>query len=168
MKLTPEYYETKINDCITKAPFESGVEILVFNLLDEIVGHHEVSVIDINRCPKNADVRFCTEGGIPDIAVVSNDFVFQDQKKGTVYGLIEVKAAGVSVRETGQIQGQRSKVSHHIATNGINWIYYHNGEQQWEINICTKPIPYSVAPLQIDKKNFEELVQKLGGIVWTK
>ena len=167
MKLTPDYYETKINNCITKAPFESGIEILVFNLLDEIVDGKTLSVVDISS-PKNKDARFCTDGGIPDIAVVSNDFVFQDQKKGTVYGLIEVKAAGVSVRETGQIQGQRSKVSHHIATNGINWIYYHNGEQQWEINICTKPIPYSVALLQIEKKNFEELVQKLGGIKWTK
>lgn len=164
--MTREHYETKINDCITKAPFESGVEILVFNLLDEIVGHHGVSVIDINRCPKNADVRFCTEGGIPDIAVVSIDFVFQDQKKGRVYGLIEVKAAGISVRETGQIQGGRSNVPHYIATNGINWIYYHNGEQQWKINICTNTIPYSVALLHIDKKKFGELVQKLNDIAW--
>lgn len=166
IKLTQAHYEAKINDCIRKAPFESGVEFLVFNLLDEIVDENILSVIDINRCPKNADARLCTKAGIPDIAIVSKDFVFQNPAEGKVYGFIEVKAAGLAVRETVQILGQCSKAPHYIATNGINWLYYHNGVQQWKLNICTKQIPYSAAPLQIDKDKYKDLVQKLTDIVW--
>lgn len=37
MEFEYEYYERKINDIITKCPIESGVEILVYNLLDSII-----------------------------------------------------------------------------------------------------------------------------------
>ena len=32
-----KYYEHKINDVIIKCPIEAGVEILVYNVLDDIV-----------------------------------------------------------------------------------------------------------------------------------
>ena len=32
-----KYYERKINDIIMKCPIEAGVEILVYNVLDNIV-----------------------------------------------------------------------------------------------------------------------------------
>ena len=164
--MTKEHYEKKINDCITKAPFESGIEFLVFSLLDEISCNKNISVIDINKCPKDADSRLCTEGGVPDIAVVSDDFRFKMQSKGVVYGLIETKAAGVSIRDTSQITGQCSKTTHYIATNGIVWHYYFKGEQKWEINICTANIPYSITPINIGSQKYNDLIKKLSDIDW--
>lgn len=162
-----KYYETKINDCITKAPFESGVEILVYNLLDEILDKESISVIDINRCPEKADSRFCTDGGIPDIAIVSKDFVFKNISQGNVYGLIETKSVGTSIRNTSQISGQRSKAIHYLVTNGIVWHYYFNGVQKWKINICTVDIPYSIECLKIDVDKYYELMKHLSNISWS-
>ncbi|NLT12447.1 MAG: hypothetical protein GXY06_08570 [Clostridiaceae bacterium] len=40
-------YERKINDIIMKCPIEAGVEILVYNLLDEFIDSGELSLVDI-------------------------------------------------------------------------------------------------------------------------
>lgn len=41
------YYQRKINDVIFKCPIEAGIEILVYNLLDESVDIKQYSVVDI-------------------------------------------------------------------------------------------------------------------------
>ena len=71
------YYQRKINDVIIKCPIEAGLEILVYNLLDECIGMDEHALVDINRVRKDQDSRLSTEAGISDIAVLSNDFVFK-------------------------------------------------------------------------------------------
>ena len=72
-----KYYERKINDVIMKCPIEAGVEILVYNVLDSILDAEKVSLVDINRLWKNRDDRLTTKGGVSDIAVLPNDFVYK-------------------------------------------------------------------------------------------
>lgn len=43
------YYQKKINDVIVKCPIEAGVEILVYNLLDECICMDDYALVDINR-----------------------------------------------------------------------------------------------------------------------
>ncbi len=59
-----EKYQRKINDVISKCPIEAGVEILVYNLLDEYVNEEILSLVDINRICKGKDSRLTTEAGI--------------------------------------------------------------------------------------------------------
>ena len=40
-----KYYKRKINDVIMKSPIEAGVEILVYNLLDESIDMNEYNRI---------------------------------------------------------------------------------------------------------------------------
>ena len=96
-----KYYEHKINDVIIKCPIEAGVEILVYNVLDDIVNSKGFSLVDINRIWKNKDERLTTDAGIPDIAILSNDFEFKTNV-GQVMGFIEVKATNKSLLETEQ------------------------------------------------------------------
>ena len=127
-----KYYEHKINDVIIKCPIEAGVEILVYNVLDDIVNSKGFSLVDINRIWKNKDERLTTDAGIPDIAILSNDFEFKTNV-GQVMGFIEVKATNKSLLETEQIVGQKSKINHYIYTNGLVWKYYSNEKFKWEI-----------------------------------
>lgn len=162
------YYQKKINDVITKCPIEAGIEILVYNVFDENINTNEdkYALVDINRIWKNQDIRLSTETGIPDIAIMTPDFVFKNEDVGTVYGFIEVKAAGVSLRDTEQIDGQMKNISHFIYTNGIVWKYYFNQELKWEINLCTKKLPYSKTEIEVDENDFLELKKQIQSIVW--
>ncbi len=162
-----DFYQRKINDIITKCPIEAGVEILVYWLLDECIDNNELSLVDINRIWKNQDERLVTEGGIPDIAVLSNDFVFKDTDKGTCYGFVEVKSTEKSIRETGQFNGESKKVNHFIYTNGLVWKYYQCNELKKEYNLITgKKIPYSIEPVEIDEEEFKELQLFVKTIKW--
>ena len=66
-----KYYERKINDVICKCPIEAGIEILVYNLLDEHVDMNEFSLVNINRIWKKSDSSLLPDGGVPDIAILS-------------------------------------------------------------------------------------------------
>ena len=99
------YYQKKINDVIMKCPIEAGIEILVYNLLDECIDMDEYALVDINRIWKNQDSRLVTDAGISDIAILSTDFVFKNENTGSAYGFVEVKAAGISLIDTVQASG---------------------------------------------------------------
>lgn len=162
------HYQEKINDVITKCPIEAGIEILVYNLIDQNINIDEekYSLVDINRIWKNQDSRLLTETGIPDIAILSPDFVFKNEDVGEVYGFIEVKAAGVSLRDTTQISGQMKNTSHFIYTNGIVWKYYFNQKLEWEKNIGTEKTSYSTEKIEVDKNQFEKLRKGIRDIIW--
>lgn len=168
MKMDNLYYQRKINDVITKCPIEAGIEILVYNLLDENIDINQYSLVDINRIWKNQDIRLSSETGIPDIAVLSPDFEFKKEDTGEVYGFVEVKAAGISLGTTEQILGQMKKVAHFIYTNGIVWQYYFKQELKWEKNIGTSNLPYSIGKTMIDKNKFDDLNQAMQKIKWKK
>ena len=162
------YYQKKINDVIMKCPIEAGIEILVYNLMDECVNMDEYALVDINRIWKNQDSRLLTESGIPDIAILSPDFIFKKENIGEAYGFVEVKAAGVSLADTVQSLGQMKKKSHFIYTNGIVWKCYLNQKIKWEKNLGKVKLPYSVGEIAIDKAEFSQLKKEIQAIKWSE
>lgn len=126
------------------------------------------SLVDISRIQKNIDSRLSTDSGISDIAIISPDFVLKEENTGVVYGFVEVKSAGVSLRVTSQILGQMKKLTHFIHTNGIVWRYYCKQKMKWEKNLCKEQIPYSTAEITIDKDIFEQLRKEIQIIQWEK
>ena len=160
------YYQKKINDVIVKCPIEAGIEILVYNLLDECICMDEYALVDINRIWKNQDSRLSTGAGISDIAVFSNDFIFKQEDVGEVYGFIEVKSAGNSLADTDQVSGQMKKVTHFIYTNGIVWKYYCNKKLKWEKNIGDPKIKYTLSKITINENEFQELKNLIKAIKW--
>lgn len=165
-----DYYEKKINDVIIKCPIEAGIEILVYNFLDEIIDSSKLSLVDINRLWKDRDDRLTTEVGISDIAVLSEDFEYRSDI-GSVYGFIEVKATNRSLHETEQVIGQKHTVANYIYTNGLVWKYYKDGEAKWEIILASYEnqecsVMRKVGRISIDVDRFEELVVEVKKINW--
>lgn len=165
-----DYYEKKINDVIIKCPIEAGVEILVYNFLDEIIDSTKLTLVDINRLWKNRDDRLTTEAGISDIAVLSEDFKYRTDI-GKVYGFIEVKATNRPLSVTEQVEGQKKVVAHYIYTNGLTWKYYKDGVAKWEIVLAS----YENQECQVMEKSgrisivpdrFSDLVGELKKINW--
>lgn len=168
IKMDYLYYQRKINDVIIKCPIEAGIEILVYNLLDENVDMKQYSLVDINGIWKNQDSRLSTEAGISDIAILSPNFEFKKEDIGAVYGFVEVKAAGYTLGSTEQILGQVKKVAHFIYTNGIVWQYYFCQKLKWEKNLGIDKLQHSIAKIMIDKNEFEELKQEIQKINWNE
>lgn len=164
-----KYYERKINDVIIKCPIEAGVEILVYNVLNDIVESNNLSLVDINRIWKNKDKRLTTEAGIPDIAVLSENFEFGNPDKGEVFGLIEVKATNCVLNETEQVKGQKKSARHYIYTNGLVWKLYDrdkNGLKTIFLTNSKKECVKNNVNVSIDEKKFLELLRELNDIEW--
>lgn len=161
------YYERKINNVIMKCPIETGVEILVFNVLDNIIESKGLTLVDINRLWKNRDKRLTTSAGVSDIAVVSNDFEF-DTDIGQVFGFIEVKAINIQPFETEQVEGQKASVSHYIYTNGLVWKYYMKQKLIWEVvlDVSEQKSIVNAKEISIDEKIFRKLLDRLERIDW--
>lgn len=162
-----KYYERKINDIIIKCPIEAGVEILVYNVLDDIVESKGLSLVDINRIWKNRDERLTTKAGISDIAVLSKDFEFGDMNKGKVFGLVEVKATNRVLKETEQVEGHKESSGHYIFTNGLVWkIYNKNGNDTIYLTKSKIDSVNSARTVIIDEDSFIGLIDKLKSIDW--
>ena len=160
-------YEKKINDVIIKCPIEAGVEILVYNVLDEIIDSNKFALVDINRIWKNKDQRLTTPAGIADIAVLSNDFVFGTDK-GKVYGFVEIKATNTYLTETEQVEGQKCSVRHYIYTNGLVWKYYKDQKLQWEkyLDKEQRKAKTIAQEVLIDQNSYDELIVAIKEIKW--
>jgi hypothetical protein len=164
-------YERKINDIIMKCPIEAGVEILVYNVIDETIDFNKMSLVDINRLWKDRDERLTTEGGIPDIAVLPVGFEYQKEATGEAYGFVEVKAVNKELCETERILVQKAKCPHFIYTNGLIWKYYLNQILKWQISLATikkKECKWikNAQLVSIDSKKFNELIEALKNINW--
>lgn len=160
------YYQNKLNDVIIKSPIEIGVEILVYNILDNNIKFDLYSLIDISKLQKKSDKRLTTKAGVSDIAIVSPNFIFKKECSGKVYGFVEVKTVGKSLRETYQFIGQVEDARHFIYTNGIVWRYYYKSKLIWEINLSAENVPYSLSEIQIDKEKFIKLNNEIKAINW--
>lgn len=166
-----KYYERKINDIIMKCPIEAGIEILAYNILDNIISSKEVVLVDINRIRKNRDDRLTTDAGIPDMAILSKDFKYKTTI-GKVYGFVEVKATNKHLSETLQIKCQKNFVQHYLYTNGLVWKYYENGNLKWT-NILASyknkecEIITTFHTISINQEEFENLKYNLNKINWT-
>lgn len=164
-----KYYERKINDVILKCPIEAGVEILVYNVIDSTIKSDKLSLVDINRLRKDRDERLTTNAGIPDMAVLSEDFKYR-MDIGKVYGFIEVKATNKSLSETIQVEEQKKGISHYLYTNGLVWKYFKDGNYKWEVILAYSAskecrTAHSQA-ISINKNRFNTLIDKLEDINW--
>lgn len=162
-----KYYERKLNDIIMKCPIEAGVEILVYNVLDNIVEPKGLSLVDINRLWKDRDPRLTTDAGVPDIAILSSDFQYKTDI-GQVLGFIEVKATSKSLSETEQIEGQKSGTKHYIYTNGLVWKYYKNNKFEWEIPLdeLKRNLIIKAQTISVSENTFKDLLARLNNIIW--
>ena len=162
-----KYYEGKINDIILKCPIEAGVEILVYNLVDEFINYKEMALVDINRIRKNSDERLTTDSGVPDIAILSEDFIF-NTNSGNVWGFIEVKATNQELYESVQSFFHKKETSNYLYTNGLVWKYYKNCKLEWEVCLSTNGIHFQRLPekISISEASFECLCNKLMHIKW--
>lgn len=164
-----KYYERKINDVIMKCPIEAGIEILVYNVLDNIVESKGLSLVDINRLWKDRDKRLTTDAGISDIAVLSSDFKYRTDI-GQVYGFIEVKAINRLLSETEQVVLQKLATNHYVYTNGLVWQYYENKgtNPKWKMSLAESELEFinSSTALSIDENKFSDLLEKLNDINW--
>lgn len=160
----PKYYERKINDVIIKCPIESGIEIVVYNVLDSIIESKNLSLVVIDSIKKGINEKLETDGGISDMAILSNDSIFKE-KTGTTYGFVEVKATNVHLNDdTNQIIGQRESTNHLIYTNGLTWVYYKNSNKEWSIDLFEKGSKDNVKI--INTKAFYDLLYNLNEINW--
>ena len=117
-----EYYCKKIDDIKLKAPIESGVEILVYMLLDEIIENHDLSLVVIDSMQRKN--RFWSEGGYSDLAVVTPNFRFVNNAGGCK-GVIETKYISENLsNHMPQIIGQLLTFNNVLVTNGIDWRFY--------------------------------------------
>lgn len=118
-----KYYEKKINDILYKCNLESGTEILTYMLLDKIIENNNLSLIAIDKLQKKN--RFLSKGGFSDLAVVSNDFLYDDPNKGICYGCVEVKRIRRELKNVrGQVIGQLLTFNNVLVTNGLDWEFY--------------------------------------------
>lgn len=118
-----EKYEKKINDVILKAPIESGIQMIVYNLLDEIICKQGLSLLVVDKMQMTS--RFRSLGGVPDLAIVSNDFKYHSPELGSCYGCIEVKATSIRIpNKLWQLAGLILTYKKVIYTNGIVWEYF--------------------------------------------
>ena len=150
-----------------KCPIEAGVEILVYNVLDNIVEPKGLSLVDINRLWKDRDPRLTTDAGVPDIAILSSDFQYKTDI-GQVLGFIEVKATNKSLSETEQIEGQKSGTKHYIYTNGLVWKYYKNNKFEWEIPLdeLKRNLIIKAQTISVSENTFKDLLARLNNIIW--
>ena len=143
------------------------MEILVYNVLDNIVEPKGLSLVDINRLWKDRDPRLTTDAGVPDIAILSSDFQYKTDI-GQVLGFIEVKATNKSLSETEQIEGQKSGTKHYIYTNGLVWKYYKNNKFEWEIPLdeLKRNLIIKAQTISVSENTFKDLLARLNNIIW--
>lgn len=140
ISMEPETYERILNNIITKAPLECGVQTLVFMLLDEIISkkyEKKVSLLvaDLRKGEKKI---FGGNGGVVDLCVVDEKFTYhlaknEKEKNGECLGCVEVKAAGIELpqnEDIDQIVGHIITYKKVIYTNGIHWQYYEATEKE--------------------------------------
>ena len=158
-----EVYEQRINDVIVKCPIEVGVEILVFNVLFDLLGDH-FSIVDVSTMWPNRESRLETAGGIPDIAIVSQDFEYRGEN-GIVFGFVEVKAPSVKLVDTEQLSGHIETNKHVLYTNGLEWKYYApNCGLKWEISLCECGFKTATKRVKLSEEKYLELRNKISAI----
>ncbi|MEE1101303.1 MAG: hypothetical protein U0K86_07460 [Agathobacter sp.] len=154
-------YERILNNIVTMAPLECGIQALVFMLLDEIIYNEHGDAISILV----ADLRdnnciFGGTGGVLDLCIVNKDFKFVKEggenfiaQKQNRCGCVEVKAIGEDLsKHVVQLAGHIVEYGKVIYTDGLIWEYYCASKKQ---------IDEIQSILFSNKERFEKADQKI-------
>lgn len=118
-----EKYQRKYNEITEKCFIEAGIEILVYNVLEEVIESKGLTLVNISTMKKKGDTRLQTLGGVPDFAITSQDFKYKNEEKGMVFGFIETKVSNMK-KENAQLIGHIASGKTIIFTNGLIWSFY--------------------------------------------
>lgn len=160
-----KYYEKKINDILYKCNIESGIEIITYMLLDEIIENKNLSLVAIDSLQKTN--RFLSEGGFSDLSIVSNDFLYDDPSKGKCYGCVEVKHIRKNLKSVRwQVIGQLITFNNILVTNGLDWEFYSLKKHHQQSNCNSEKIDMEkelqkVKELFVSYKKYNDELLKL-------
>ena len=166
-------YERILNNIRTKAPVEIGVEVAVYMIMFGLIEDTNYIVADVNSMWKStANVYSISEdtknfGAVPDLVIVRKDFNFGGNDKDDIKGangFIEVKSLATNYNETAEITSHKNNTHHFIWTNGIDWIYFHNLKEIWNIKLGEN----KSGSVLIDGLKFNELLYRLNSIDWSE
>lgn len=116
-------YQKIYQNIFEKSPIESGVQTLVYMFLYNILKNTDYQLIVIDQMRKKT--QFVTPVGIPDLAIVSDDFRFSEKSKNGILSYVEVKDMEINLSNYGeQIEGQLLSCGKVLCTNGNEWKYY--------------------------------------------
>lgn len=135
-------YERILNNIITQAPLECGVQTLVFMLLDEVIYNtygNEVKVLVADLRDKECIYAGATS--VPDLCIVKKDFKYvkkgeeqalADQKNKRL-GCVEVKFVNKDLlKNIKQLVGHIVNYKKVLCTDGLMWRYYCPTQEQFQ------------------------------------
>lgn len=132
-------YQRKLNNIITMAPQECGVQTLVYMFLDEIIENQGLVLLEVDLFGQDtvfARQRYGTEEkGVPDMCIVEKTFKYPgkienniNKEKKKRKACVEVKATSTDlakeIEKRNQIIGHILEYKKVIYTNGCVWIYF--------------------------------------------
>lgn len=120
-----KHYEKLLSNIEHQAPHESGVQTLVYMLLDEVFENSNYNVLVINDF--DYKTQFATYGGISDLAIVEDSFSYDsnaDDHNGICF-CVEIKNTTEKLSDyEKQILFQILSFKKGIITNGYEWKFY--------------------------------------------
>lgn len=118
------YKYDKIYKSIKKnAPIESGIQTLVYSLLDEVLSNTDYNLVVIDRLSQKS--IYTTYSGVSDLAIVDNDFSYNNKTQKGILFCVEVKTSEENIYNYDiQVLGQLLTFGKALVTNGKKWIYY--------------------------------------------
>lgn len=144
-------YSKIIKNINTKAPFEIGIQTLVYMFLQDFFEDSKAVLVVVDKARKTS--RYVSDTGISDLAVVSDDFDFYDDEKGQVIISIEVKLKGLE-NNYEQVIGHLLTFGKVLYTDAKEWVYY-DFEKACKAN-------------NIDESEYEEFMNKLKEVIGLK
>lgn len=170
-------YEKILNNILTKASVEIGVEIAVYMVLFGLTEGSDYVVADVNSMWKSKAKIYSNLddkdefGAVPDLVIVNKDFKFSSNNVGEIKGangFVEIKSLATNYKETGEILSHKNNTIHFIWTNGLKWFYFNSvdSHKNWSIDLETEE--KSNDSIKIDGLKFNELLYRMNNIDWSE
>lgn len=116
-------YKDILNNVEKKSPIESGVQTLVYMFLYDLFEDSNYDIVVVDNLHKKS--IFTTYAGISDLAVVTDDFDYENGTKEQIKFCIEIKDTSKQLGDYyEQILGQLLTYEKALITNGKEWVYY--------------------------------------------
>jgi hypothetical protein len=170
-------YERILNNILTKAPVEIGVEVAVYMVLFGLLEGSDYIVADVNSMWRSKAYVYSDLddkdkfGAVPDLVILHKDFKFGSNNNGDIKGancFIEIKSLASKFKETDEIKSHRENMTNFIWTNGLEWFYFNSADLQKDWSIKIGVIEKSNGLIKIDGLKFNELLYRINSIDWSE